>query len=122
MNIVLYTDDLEPITVIKVPYTRAQITALALHHINVAVLGPVQFTDSFPSSPPINDKPRLVGIKVEKLLRDGVVHYIFTTADEDVALLLDAEPLPGQRRMLQEEYKKGFANGMLNALDQIFKD
>lgn len=122
MNIVLYTDDLEPITVIRLPYTRAQITALDLHHIKVAVLGPVQATDLPSPIPTKYDGPKIVGITVEKLFRKGVEHYMFTTSDEEAALMLNSEPLPGHRRMLQEEFQKGFGRGILSALDQIYRD
>lgn len=100
MNVVLYTNDFEPITVIDLPvWLLEQLERQGA--VRVAVLRPMQFTHG---SVPVGsvEGPEVVTIYCEKLRwKDGTVKPILVTDDDTLALTLRPEWLPGQLQRVQ---------------------
>ena len=101
MNVVLYTNDFEPITVLDLPqWLLEQLERQGA--VRVAVMRPVQFGDA--KSIPIGsvEGPQVVTIYCERLRwKDGTVKPVLVTDDEELALTLKPEWLPGQRQRVQ---------------------
>lgn len=119
MQIVLYTDHMEPITVIKSPFSLRELLELRRDFFDVAVYMPMSLV--IPEDVPFRAHMR-VRIWFERFHRKGEEHLLFFTDDEETALLLNSEPLPGQRRAYQEEFRRGFATGFASALSMAFKE
>ena len=100
MNVVLYTNDFEPITVLDLPqWLLEQLERQGA--VRVAVMRPVQFEDA---SIPVGsvEGPEVVTIYCERLRwKDGTVKPVLVTTDEELALTLRPEWLPGQRQRVQ---------------------
>lgn len=99
MNVVLYTRDFEPITVLDLPlWLLDQLERQG--HVRVAVLRPLSpHSVKEPTSVPVGsvDGMQTVTITCEKLRwRDGSTKTILVTQDEELALVLRPEWLPGQ--------------------------
>jgi hypothetical protein len=98
MNVVLYTNDFEPITVLDLPiWLLEQMEKVG--YVRVAVQEPLT---SILEKPPeeLSEfvQPKVVNIRCEKLRwRDGTSKPILITPDEELALMLKPEWLPGQR-------------------------
>jgi hypothetical protein len=101
MNVVLYTLDLEPITVIDLPMWM-------LDHIEktgackVAIKRPV--TADFIEKVAVGtvEGPECVTIQQYRLRwRNGDIKTVLVTKDEELALTLKPEWLPGQRLQIQ---------------------
>ncbi len=116
MNVVLYTTDFEPITVIDLPlWLLDQLERQG--SVRVAVMRPLSMPDlKVGDSVPVGsvEGPQCVTIYCEKLRwRDGSAKTILVTADEELAMTLRPEWLAGQRgtvtgyqraiKMLQEQ-------------------
>ena len=106
MNVVLYTQDFEAITVLDLPlWLLDQLEKQGA--VRVAVLRPVQFA-SQDNSVPVGsvEGPQTVTIYCEKLRwRDGTLKTILVTNDEELALTLRPHWLPGQQATVQS-YRK----------------
>jgi hypothetical protein len=115
MNVVLYTDDFEPITVIDLPlWLLEQLERQG--QVRVAVLRPVQYT---PESVAVGsvEGPDVVTIYCEKLRwKDGTTKPILVTYDEDLALALRPDWLPGQRQAVQ-----GYQVALRHLTEQLIK-
>ena len=102
MNVVLYTDDFEPITVLDLPlWLLEQLERQG--EVRVAVLRPVQFKE-LTNQVPVGsvEGPEVVTIYCEKLRwKDGTTKPILVTYDEELALSLRPDWLPGQRQVIQ---------------------
>ena len=99
MNVVLYTKDFEPITVLDLPlWLLEQMEKQGA--IRVAVMRPPSIV---PPSEPIDFKfPETVTIYCEKLRwKDGTTKPILITHDEELAMILKPDWLPGQRQVVQ---------------------
>ncbi len=99
MNVVLYTKDFEPITVLDLPlWLLEQMEKQGA--IRVAVLRPPSFmpeTEAMKYS-----VPEVVTIYCEKLRwKDGTTKPILITLDDELALTLKPNWLPGQRQAVQ---------------------
>lgn len=101
MNVVLYTTDFEPITVVDLPMWM-------LDHleryggVQVAIKRPV--TADFIERVAVGtvEGPECVTIRQARLRwADGTVKTILVTEDEELALTLKPEWLPGQRLQVQ---------------------
>jgi hypothetical protein len=97
MNVVLYTADFEPITVLDLPlWLLEQMEKVG--YVRIAVQEPL-------SNVLVNDvdpvkiwEPKIVTVRCEKLRwKDGTTKPILITPDEELALMLKPEWLPGQR-------------------------
>lgn len=98
MNVVLYTNDFEPITVLDLPvWLLEQMEKVG--YVRVAVQEPL--TNVLAKAPEDLGQflqPKVVTIRCEKLRwRDGTLKPILITPDEELALMLKPEWLPGQR-------------------------
>jgi len=105
MNVVLYTKDFEPITVLDLPmWLLEQLEKQGA--IRVAVMRPVQWVGK--ESIPVGsvEGSQVVTIYCEKLRwMDGTSKPILITHDEELALTLRPEWLPGQRQAVHS-YKR----------------
>ena len=106
MNVVLYTQDFEAITVLDLPqWLLEQLERQGA--VRVAVMRPVQFAQ-LDNSIPVGsvEGPQTVTIYCEKLRwKDGSVKPILVTNDEELALTLRPHWLPGQQATVQS-YRK----------------
>ena len=95
MNIVLYTNDFEPITVLDLPmWLLKQLETRG--SVRIAVLEP---TDTDSSAEP---EIAIVTVYTEKLqLKDGTEKVFLVTDDEELALVLNPDWLPGQLYVIQ---------------------
>lgn len=117
MNVVLYTEDMLPITVLdlshgqleflketgrmRIPVMRA-LTQVAPTSVPELAWGPVDVVD----------------VWIEPLWRNGRRHWLMFTGYqfEELALEMPSTYLPGQRKQLNEDRKEAFARGILAAL------
>ena len=99
MNVVLYTNDFEPITVLNLPqWLLEQLERQGA--VRVAVMRPVQLGTQVAVGSV--EGPQTVTIYCERLRwKDGTVKPILITDDEELALTLRPEWLPGQRQRVQ---------------------
>ena len=101
MIVILYTADFEPIIPIDLPLwllERLEVEG----QVRVAVNRPTQFVDE--KIPVGNLDPGMptVRIRCERLRwRDGTLKTLLVTEDEELALSLNPEWLPGQRAPIQ---------------------
>lgn len=107
MNVVLYTDDFEPITVLDLPqWLLDQMEKQGA--VRVAVLKPLSAEWKLNSAIPVGsvEGPQTVTIYCEKLRwKDGSVKSILITHDEELALMLKPEWLPGQRATINSYHR-----------------
>lgn len=114
MNAVLYTNDLEPLTVVHVSQFLWDRLARG-EKVQIPVIEPPSLV---PCNAPLDDfQPlRIVRIYGELLHRRGRAHMMLFTPDDENALALRAEFLPGQNGEVQRREKKAFAKGFIEAL------
>jgi hypothetical protein len=112
MEIVLYTDDMEPITVIDIP---VEYHKLALNgRFVIPLIEPMSAVwdpDAMPAYLPM----KTVNVWAEQFTRQGRTHLFFFTHDEEFALALKAEMLAGQRKELMRAFQDG-VNQTLGAI------
>lgn len=110
---VIYTPDLEPITIIDVP-----MWALKRMKAGEPIVFPAWEEVSFrrPTEPPSFEPIRTVCIWAEPFVRGDTKSVILFTKQYELALLLRSSVLPGQRKTYEEKYKEGFIKGLLMAL------
>ncbi len=101
MNVVLYTHDFEPITVLDLPqWLLEQLERQGA--VRVAVMRPVQFGENPNVAIGSVEGPQTVTIYCEKLRwKDGITKPILVTYDEELALTLKPCWLPGQQAAVQ---------------------
>jgi hypothetical protein len=115
MQVVLYTDEMEAITVIDIPQwllERVQDGQM----IRLAVIEPPQVSAALAQEIPTPSPMRCVEIWAEKFRRKGRETWLLFTRDEEAALILKSDMLPGQRKAFQDEYRRGFVTAILRAL------
>ena len=113
MQVVLYTDEMEAITVIDIPQWLLE----RLHDgqmIRLAVIEPLKTSISLAHE--ISSQPKVVAIWAEKIRRNGKEAWLLFTRNEEAALMLKSDVLPGQRKAFQDEYRRGFVTAILRAL------
>ena len=117
MRVVLYADDMEPITVIE-------LSATAEEFLNKC--GMVKLAVRVPPALPLLTEQQapivsdwIVRIFSERFVRHGREYRMLFTRDEESALLLKCAFLPGQQARLQEREREAFASGFLYALNRI---
>lgn len=100
MNIVLHTEDFEPITIIDLPmWLLDQVEREGT--VRVAVMRPVTIDFIQKVAVGTVNGPESVTIKARKLRwLNGEVKTIYTTKDEELALILKPDWLPGQRTQI----------------------
>lgn len=111
---VIYTSDMEPITVIDMKpwyweflYEHTMINLQIKHSPN-----PKWENDEDSICQQVN----YVTVYADVIRKNNRVCMLLRASDEVTALLLDSSILPGQRRVFNEEKKKAFANGFLEAI------
>jgi hypothetical protein len=118
MNVVLYTQDFEPITVLDLPqWLLEQLERQGA--VRVAVMRPVQFGENPNVAIGSVEGPQTVTIYCEKLRwKDGTVKPVLVTDDEELALTLKPEWLPGQRQRVQSYEKaiRTLTEGLVKAM------
>ena len=119
MRVVLYADDMEPITVIDLPEFAERYLA-ERGMVRLAVQMPMMLSFLMAQQAPgIEDGLRTVTIFSERLMRHGREHMMLFTRDEESALLLKCAFLPGQQAGLQERERAAFARGFIDALVKL---
>jgi hypothetical protein len=113
MRVVLYADDMEPITVIDLPAFAEEFLS-ERGAVLIAVPQPISFAPQRCQS--MQPHMPIVTIIAERFVRRGQEHMMLFTHDEESALLLKCAFLPGQQAGLQERDRKAFARGFLDAL------
>ncbi len=118
MNVVIYTEDFEPITVIDLPvWLLEQMEQQG--SVRVAVLEPPRLVSNTESMAGY-EQPKIVTIYCEKLRwKDGTTKPIFITYDEELALTLRPEWLPGQQGAINN-YKQHIRN-LTNSLIRVMR-
>ena len=95
MNVVLYTVDFEPITVLDLPFWLIE-QMERQGSIRIALQEPPRHTDD--STPVVDISGKTVTISCYRLRwRDGTTKTVLVTPDEELALMLKPEWLAGQR-------------------------
>lgn len=114
MNVVLYTPDLEPITILDLPlWLLEQLEKQGA--VRIAVLKPPRWVDG--SEAVTFDMPETVTVYCERLRwKDGSTKIILITPDDELALTLKPEWLPGQRAAVQ-----GYQKVIRHLTDQLIK-
>lgn len=121
MKTVIYTEDMEPITIIDLPLDLIEIGE-AHQYINVPV--PIKLDRSFFNpADPITEVYRVVTLRFERLKRFNSLNrlietHIVTTNHDEFALALTPSWLPGQQCMVNEYegHVKELQNVLLNVL------
>lgn len=121
MKVVLYTEDMEPITVIELTEMARQYLD-KYGRVRLAVyLPPMLSYISIQQNPAYATNIKTVDIYAEKLIRKGISSMMLFTGDEENALLLKSVFLPGQQSALNEHYREAFSKGFLEAVQLIGK-
>jgi len=110
VNIVLYTNDFEPITILDLPIWLLEA---------LETRGSVRVAAIDTTRPDSSAEPEfaVVTIHLEKLpWRDGTKKYVLVTADEELALALKPDWLPGQRQVIQ-----GYEMAIRDLTDRLVK-
>lgn len=117
MNTVIYTDDMEPITVINIDaWTEKFLNEHGSVRLAVMPIFPINYEDK---SAGLVQSFNIVSIRAERFHRKGKTHTFLITEDEETALLLKAAFLPGQNREVQQRERDAMAKGFLQALSMI---
>jgi hypothetical protein len=114
---VLYTEGLEPLTIVDVPEWLMERLRVG-HHIQLAVPFEVSLAN-YLNTEPINQTFNLVKIWGEPITRRSVRSMMLFTRCEDNALLLESSLLPGQRKDSQRRAKEDFVKGVAYAFSQM---
>jgi hypothetical protein len=119
MRAVLYTHDLEPITVIDLkPWAHEFLVSHG--SVRVAVHRPAAAMLSHANALPGEQMSAwFVEITAELIRRGRYESLMLFTHNEEAALLLKSELLPGQIRDSREAQKEAFAKGFMHAIDSL---
>lgn len=114
-SVVLYTDSMEPITVLNVEMWALE--ALRRHRVLEFPVVPRLGLPDFTEIPKPSDVIRFHVVRVwsEDFVRKDKRHQFLFTNDDEYALLLKSEILPGQRKDW-EDRRDGYAKGLLDGL------
>lgn len=114
MNVVLYTTDLEPITILELPlWLMEQLEKQGA--VRIAVLKPPQLV--LEGEALKFEMPETVTVYCERLRwKDNTTKLILVTPDEELALTLKPEWLPGQRAAVQ-----AYQKAIRHLTDQLIK-
>ncbi len=113
MRTVIYTHDMEPITVVEL--RSWQIEYLERHGVvTLAVMpDPARWmsTDELLTATPMP----YVHVAAKWFRHNGERHMLLFTRQEETAMALESEFLPGQRRKLREHEREAFGRGLAAA-------
>jgi len=119
MQAVLYTDTMEPITVIDLPMS---VHRMKFDTFFVPVYDPMPLNAMWNGTVhPEQCQARTVTIYIEKLHRKGVMYPMFFVHEEELlkAFALDSVPLVGQNRAFENHFKKGVLHGIMQCIDKL---
>lgn len=116
---VLYTDDMEPITVLRLG-DMARHTLINRGYVGLEVNEPLNL-EPWPRTPEdmfdrVAITRRRLLITAELFIRNGRRHLMLFIDDVDTAKMLRAAFLPGQQRRLKDETAAAFGRGFLAAV------
>lgn len=116
--VVLYTRQMEPITIIALP---EEAWAYLRHHGFYRIAVPLMpACTPFDRSLPVPKFDiQTVSIRAERFVHHCANTMLLFTDDEESALLLKAAFLPGQQHALNEHCRNAMANGFLKALQML---
>lgn len=120
MNVVLYTRDMEPITVIDLPMWALE-AAERRDMIRLAVMDPIPFASLSVLDPLPSATLTTVGLQFHRMrLPGGRNSWLVTVDNDEVALKLKPAWLPGQRARINEYEKttRQLASMLLGVLSQ----
>ena len=109
---VIYTSDMEPITVIDMKPWYWDF----LHKHTMINLVIVDNPHSYTQADFVYEQPKYISVYADAIFRNNEMFFLLRVEDEVTALLLEPGILPGQRRVFNEEKKRAFARGFLHAL------
>jgi len=118
MRTVLYTHDLEPITILELEEWKMRMLE-ERGRVELAVMKPMSVAAWNPSVVPEPEPIWRVCITAERFHSNGQIHMMLFTHNEEHALLLKSAFLPGQRWALKELTAAEFAKGFLAALSRF---
>ena len=113
MKAVLYTEDMEPITVIDVPLSLWQQMERGLV-VRFCIHNSPKLAANY--TPPEKETMRYVQVFGEILERRGKKHLMLFTRDEEFAMLLKAAFLPGQYGEVHARQRDARVQGFLQAI------
>lgn len=120
MRVVLYADDMEPITVLQLSEFEAQCLQKRREVVVPVLLSPRFWIRQMAcTEEPVAANPQLVHIWAESFVRKGQHHLFLFTRDETAAMMLRSELLPGQRHGVQELERQAYGRGFLRGLTAI---
>jgi len=117
--IVLYAkEDMEPITVFRVPFTKQRLDDFK-YSFRVVVpedVSPVAVRNASETLEPQGNMLRTVLIEIIEFNYNGQIKKMFVTGDEELALLLRSDKLAGQTGDWQRQLNQAFTQGLITAL------
>lgn len=122
MRFVLYAErDLEPITVIELPISPEHVFQYMAGVVRIAVTPPLPVRPMSDAEAAVAAEQwsPIVNVRVHPLMGPApnrVRTWMLTTDDDEIALLLRSEILPGQRREWHAQFKRGLVTGLMAAL------
>ena len=116
MRVVLYTNDMEPITVIDLSKTAARYLH-QYNHVRLPVIEPISLIST--NDDKVIQHFKTVDIYAERLRRKGAETLMLFTNDEENALLLKSIFLAGQQSEINNIKNQSFARGFLHALNTL---
>ena len=116
MRVVLYTNDMEPITVIDLSGTAVRYLH-TYNHVRLPVMEPISLTPT--NGVGFIHQFKTVDIYAERLRRKDVETLMLFTNDEENALLLKSTFLAGQQSEINRIKNQSFARGFLYALNAL---
>lgn len=118
MRVVIYAPDFEPITVVELPEFAVEYLE-KYGRVSLRVLPPPMEMMLSAGAMPAAATFHQVDIWAEKLRFPRGEHLMLFTRDDEMALLLKAAFLPGQRSALRDAERRAFARGFLDALQRL---
>ena len=119
MRVVIYAEDMEPITVIELaPWAYERLSRG--DRVNLVAMEPLPIT--FNPNEQAAATMRYITIYAELLQRRGVRHMMVFTGNDETALLLKSAFLPGQHRRVDEVRKKALVEGFMKAINALGHD
>lgn len=117
MNVVLYTRDLEPITVIDLPMWAIEM-GQQRQLVSVAVVEDIPLTGLRYDMPIPLGVHKVVTLEFHKLRMDDKTSYLVTVDNDELALQLKPYWLSGQRGAINayEHRIRSLCDGLLNVL------
>lgn len=107
MRVVLYSAaDMQPITILDLPQPLLEFGAQQGRVYLHAIRPFNQFSRDANEPPSALIRPDVVAIDFERFTRRGQEHFLLTTNDDELALLLRASWLPGQQGMVNDYHER----------------